>query len=430
MFDTLGFLELPIDIRKHIYWHLDDKFTAAQPKHWAADWSEDTLQTAGLTNLNKKQRNIVRHLYPKFAPLLFIFEFDPGLIIQWLEYASWLRYDCIVLDSLRINEVYSGEPMDLVWLHGVKLMLFSDYCMPQVWYTPNEYSKWVSKTTRAKLNMELQPPGKLHKILSWLGVDENWSIIEEVFWGTDTQDRLDTIKFAEQASTLIKLNNDTDSKSPPPLSRNSKTNGDTKMIQDLNLRYETSMEMMLDPDILESAKNLHTLAVRGNDISLLISMGLRDRVPGHLVRRRIHTLKIFQHLFFPPANLTRWNCLQRLELYRIRDLDLNKLILPSSCTQLVIKASSDIKWWSKPRFFNRGLFRSIKPKVNIVNEECVSIVELQSWKAQVWNKWKSLNSVNVDGVLDDELIVPRALWDHGRVYVRCSNIDQPTLFLV
>lgn len=179
--DVELFLNLPVDIRHAVYYHLGESFTQLEPPS-ASDLYNNNL--VELSNTNKKkttrQKNLLDKLYPIYSTFIDIFEYNPDIVLEWLDFSIWLRYDAIVLDCLRLNHSYGGSllgPIDWIYLDSeLKLSLFNKYDLLQVWYTEQEYVDWIINLEPLditdlerdyfRLNLDYYRPSNISKTLA------------------------------------------------------------------------------------------------------------------------------------------------------------------------------------------------------------------------------------------------------------------------
>lgn len=361
--DPEKFLQLPVTIRKEVYFHLDGAFTNIHQR------TNSILNKHNLLNLStflpkptrtEKQKKLLKRLYPIYSPYLSIFEYDPTGIDQWLKYALWLRYDSIILDCIRVNHLYEGNilgPMDWITLDDkLQLGYFDELCLLQVWYTYKEYATWIiegghddnliTETEYLSINTECLSPKMIKETLTTMKEKKVLPLIYYAFLSQIQQenDSEDDEFEARKIDYDTSDNNDELSSK----TRNS-TPRESRKGKEYNLQDPLLITFMGQ---LEQMKNLKKISVRGDIIyeSSINSHGIRERGRGikHLVKRKIVSLELFQvHDLTKSgvADFTKWTNLRELRINQLENADLNQLVLPPTCKLLIINNSFKITWW-------------------------------------------------------------------------------------
>ncbi|CAI1636106.1 hypothetical protein SEUBUCD650_0M02290 [Saccharomyces eubayanus] len=474
-FNPVRFLNLPVSIRKEVYFHLDGNFCGAHP------CPIDILYTSNNVELpvkprckrSKRSKKLLKYMYPVFASYLNIFEYSPQLIEKWLEYAFWLRYDCLVLDCLKVNHLYGGSligPLEWTYLDNeLRLAYFNKASMLEVWYTFKEYKKWVIEVAAyddlgvthidyIQFNIENLTSQKVDKCLFLLEQKDLLTTVSELQFGQDEEvggeeeeqgeedDEDDEADSDETAKFKVTSKKRTASKSlgNDSVRKNRKHLTDTSVIRTIK-----STELM---------KNLRKISVRGEQLyELLINFhGFRDN-PGktisYIVKRRINEIQLSRTDRISRtglADFTRWDNLQILALDRMVYVDLNKIVFPKNLKSLTMKHISQIKWWDieeniinelkmdkktfkssyireKNNSFTRFLSRN---QINIMELDKSEIDQMTFFRCQalVWQSVGALNHIRLESVskvCNGNVIVPRALFYSKRIEIfQCKEISE------
>ncbi|CAI4048239.1 hypothetical protein SKDZ_13G2200 [Saccharomyces kudriavzevii ZP591] len=471
-FNPVRFLNLPIDIRKEVYFHLDGDFCGAHP------CPIDILYTSNNVELpekpgykrSKRSKKLLKYMYPVFSSYLNIFEYSPQLIEKWLEYAFWLRYDSLVLDCLKVNHLYDGLLIGaLEWTYldnELRLAYFNKDSMLEVWYSFKEYKKWVidcaaydefdsTDVSNIQLNIDNSTSQLVDKCLLILEQKDLFATVRELQFGQDEEvgGEEDADDCEADSDEKIKSKSTTTNKKRPA-SKSSYSDNDRVTGKRNQL---TNMSVIRTIKSMEPMKGLRKLTVRGEKLyELLINFhGFREN-PGktisYIVKRRIIEIQLSrmdQISRTGLADLTRWDNLQTLVLSRIAYVDLNNVVFPKNFKSLTMKRVNKIKWWNikenilKELKLEEDYFESLYTKDNntrftkIFNLGRMKINELDKseinqmtyfrCQALVWHSFGTLNHIklqNVSEVCNNNIIVPRALFDSKRIEIfQCEKIS-------
>ncbi|QHS75366.1 Ctf13p [Saccharomyces paradoxus] len=472
-FNPIRFLELPIDIRKEVYFHLNGNFCGAHPYPIDILYKSNDVELPGKPGYkrSKRSKKLLRYMYPVFASYLNIFEYSPQLIEKWLEYAFWLRYDCLVLDCLRVNHLYDGTLIGAFeWTYldnELRLAYFNKASMLEVWYTFKEYKMWVidsaayselglPNVNNIQFNIDNLTPQIVGKCLSILEQKDLFTTIREIQFGQDEEvgeerDLDDSEADSdENASSSSTLKNKKRSVSKKSYSDNSNVEAKQNQL--------TSTSVIRTIRCMESMKSLRKIAVGGEKLyELLINFhGFRDN-PGktisYIVKRRINEIRLSRMDRISRtglADFTRWDNLQTLVLSRIAYIDLNGIVFPKNFKSLTIKHVRKIRWWNieenilKELKVNKKTFKSLYIKeddskfTNFFNLRQTRIKQLDKseinqitclrCQALVWLSFRALNHIklqSISEVFNNSIIVPRALFDSKRVEIyQCEKISE------
>lgn len=407
--DVQLLLELPINIRQLIYNQLDGRFTQVEPRPIEELYSSDSVQVvAARYKKSKSQKLIHKNLYHLFEPYINIFEYSPALICKWLDYSLWLRYDCIVLDCLRLNHSYGGSLIgELDWLRLDKkprLALFKD-SMLQVWYTYREYIRWVAnknpdfRLNYLRINLEYLKYTALDGILKSLRQDGMFDLVNTILFEQDNEDATVEVHSSEEEVPNQLVDHNV-----------------IKVIKHM-----------------ESMKNLKEIIVRGDSLygSLVNLHGVRDN-PGktinYIVRNRVMKIGLRQLSDTGVCDLNRWENLRELSISNVQKMDLNKMKLPGKCQILVIRNVFNLIWWNLLDLIESADQSKFKIKKTINNGYTgVRIIDYDAmddpntigeFKSLVWKTLGPLNSIklqNVHQIQDARVIVPNYLYDNKRL---------------
>ncbi|EJS42384.1 ctf13p [Saccharomyces arboricola H-6] len=470
-FNPVRFLDLPIDIRKEVYFHLDGDFCGAHPCPIDVLYSSNTVELPGTPGYkrSKRSKKLLKYMYPVFASHLSIFEYSPPLIEEWLEYAFWLRYDCLVLDCLKVNHLYDGSLIGaLEWTYldnELRLAYFNKASMLEVWYTFKEYKKWVIESaacyefdsnyvSNIKFDIENLTPQTVYKCLSVLEKKDLLSTLRELQFGQDEEvreedddDEAGSDQYAKSKSTVIRKKRASPRSSHPDADR---VKGKQKQLT--NMSVTSTIKMM------ELMKSLRKITVRGEKLyELLINFhGFRDN-PGktisYIVKRRINEIQLSRMEQISRtglADFTRWDNLQAVILSRIAYVDLNNIVFPKNFKSLTMKRVDKIKWWNieesilKELKLDKKIFRKLyiredksrftkflnlcQTKIKELDKSEIDQIKYFRCQALVWHSFGTLNHIklqNISEVRNNNIIVPRALFDSKRVEIfQCEKISE------
>lgn len=387
---------------------LPNKFNnIKEPSVFATGISENTLQ--GFTPLQLKQLNLFNLANFNY---LDIFAEDTQLLEEWLEWTRWLKFDCIMLDYLRLNHLVDGDltgTLDWIILNddSLHLALFTKISnnmtnssssttittttkkndffrlvdilsdstvLLQVWYTYDEFQKWIIqyKTTNhnslasiddrdriydidnsdtdqiiyTNINMEVLPVPIVKKLLHELKQKHYLELVYNFHFNDETRD-LSNMDFNDTAASLSSASSfmpSSDHTSSPKRRNIKRRKLKLTLTNDIKSIKETCIKL----------KNLTKISCNGYKLfDLMINAhGFRDRsgnTISYLVKNRAKALQLNQMPFLTHPNnftdLTRWNTLTQLKLTNINTIDLNTLILPENCSQLIINNCQELKWW-------------------------------------------------------------------------------------
>lgn len=294
-FNPVRFLNLPIDIRKEVYFHLDGDFCGAHP------CPIDILYTSNNVELpekpgykrSKRSKKLLKYMYPVFSSYLNIFEYSPQLIEKWLEYAFWLRYDSLVLDCLKVNHLYDGLLIGaLEWTYldnELRLAYFNKDSMLEVWYSFKEYKKWVidcaaydefdsTDVSNIQLNIDNSTSQLVDKCLLILEQKDLFATVRELQFGQDEEvgGEEDADDCEADSDEKIKSKSTTTNKKRPA-SKSSYSDNDRVTGKRNQL---TNMSVIRTIKSMEPMKGLRKLTVRGEKLyELLIKFSWVQRKP-------------------------------------------------------------------------------------------------------------------------------------------------------
>ncbi|CCF55506.1 hypothetical protein KAFR_0A00680 [Kazachstania africana CBS 2517] len=467
--NVVRFLQLPVDIRRHIYYHVDGSFTSLSPSSLESLYKLNTIDLPPLkrNKASKHDKLLLKRLYPIFAEYIEMFEYDPEMIRLWLEYSLWLRYDAIVLDNLRVNHAYEGSllgPLDWIYLNDkLRLGYFDSRDLFQVWYTLKEYNMWVVEgDTVGEYNTDIY-----YYKLSLDHVDKNnLGHLLEVFQKKKLLNSIHEILLSQDQSDSKESSIDV--ASSPSLSRASSfSNIDSFNVSSTTLTKKSVKEskitlsdktIMQAVQSLSSMKSLRKLYSRGGYLfeTFINGHGLRER-PGksinYLVKRRIRELELLQIrdvTSYGIADFTKWDNLRKLSLINIDFIDLTKLVLPQKCVTLVIRNAEEIKWWDIVERIESNI-KNLEYITTCSNyqDQCIPFANCKHVKIERLNKdklsedltiyclvetWKSLQSLNflqlqnVSRFTTDKICIAETLYNDDRIKLfQCNDLEKITL---
>lgn len=458
-FDAGTFLQLPTDIRKHVYYHLDGSIMSIEPDGY------DEIEF--LTKQERKRRKkLFRYMYPVFKPYMELFKYDSVFIYKWLEIALWLRYDSIVLDCLRLNQLYEGSligPIDIITLDGhLQLGLFDKRKhFLQVWYSKKDYQKLVmdqyfaydkyksdSDCDFIRFNLDILSESMSSATLTHLLRKQYLSFISQLWFGEDEakalkEEGISAVSDGKDAEKIEPMsdNNVDDNKNV----RGRKRRKFTSSIADNN-KTTLSPHIQMVVNNMKSMKNLKIVSCRGNRMfkHLINGHGLTNRnvksIPS-TIKKKIPQLELYQINEISRGNVvdvTLWENLKSVTLNNIEKVDLNMLILPPSCVSLTIKHVNKCTWWSFKSNIDRicgDEFQSVDISdgnnslhLDIIDEEKMRPELIYQCQQVFWKNLPELTEIMFYNVLnfvnDDPIFVPRALYTNKRIrFNRCGEIN-------
>lgn len=412
--NVILFLELPIDIRKEVYYHLDGNFCGIGSTSVEQLYCSNFVQLpSSKYKKNERQRLLGKRLYHLFSPFIGIFDYSPSLIDEWLDYSLWLRYDCIVLDCMRLNHTYGGSligPMDWVYLDNRLRLAYFKNCMLQVWYTFREYTRWIvdeegeeESINYLRLNLEYFKCTPVEKISTLLKRNEIFLFLNHILFDQESD--------GETEDQIIDNNGE-------------------------EMSYQlTNMPIIKVVNNMEAMKKLDKISVRGAHLyqSLINFHGVRDN-PGktinYLVKKRILHIELLQIDDLTRSSLsdlTRWENLRELCLGNIEEIDLNRLVLPNSCQNITIKNASRVIWWkleidledmTKYTFTTKKL--NIYTTAKAIDRQSVDPDIFGQLQALVWRTLKPLNFIKLQCVHEipgGRIVIPKTLYDNKRFLI-------------
>ncbi|SCV01526.1 LAME_0G16798g1_1 [Lachancea meyersii CBS 8951] len=391
--DPLLFLTLPVTLRKCVYWHLDGQLTRLRlPSSY--ELFTDTMTESRKTARRKRQAFKLRKKLQKFIEL---YSYMPDFVNSWLDYMSCLRYDCVVLDYLRVNRELESTLTQLHWI-------FIDGCLMLGLFSPE-------------------------------GLLQHWCSLEEYKDLVDNDLNLATVVNMEHLNgeELRQLNTQLEKLEVKDLVRQVTFYQDEEIPETAGVRDLISM--------LESLKGLQTLAVTSNSMfeRLVNFHGFRD-YPGHTlgyaVRKRVAELEISRCgvLGGPQslANLERWEAVGKVTFSFLEALDLNQVVLPPHCVWLRLQNVKRLRWWDLQAL--RTILPSRLLLSGSINEtldhseawskpvvEVLDASELHTCKALLWETLRHLHRIQLIDVMEIEpvAILPLCLYNSGQI--QCSG---------
>ncbi|AET41231.1 Ctf13p Ecym_7405 [Eremothecium cymbalariae DBVPG len=327
MFDVQQFLSLPIDTRLEVYKQLNGHFTLLDPL--SSSSSAVLLPSSKIENYNTEQSELQ---IERFRGYIAHYEYIPYFINSWVRYSSWLRYDCVVLDYLRLNHQYESGLTKLHWIDlddGVAHIGVFDSRddMLQVWYNVEEYRRWV-----------LSPP--FGAVPSYRGDIDTMNEVEKSW----TAMHLDTGVVGEIKKLLLGL------------VRNQEL---LDSVRSVTLTQEEFIAQEQTGDVinyvvsqLDAFRYLRCVKIRSKLLfgKLVNLKGSRDNpgtTIGYSVRKRIRELHITGlYNGIPTCDLTKWENCVTIRLQHLTGIvDLNGFLMPKNLRCLILKNVQILKWW-------------------------------------------------------------------------------------
>lgn len=459
-FSLETFLQLPTDIRKHVYYHLDGSLMSIAPNGY------DEIEF--LTKAERKRRKkLLKYMFPVFKPYMELFKSDSEFIYKWLEMALWLRYDSIVLDCLRLNQLYEGTllgSIDLITLDGhLQLGLFDKKKhFLQVWYSKKDYQKLImdqyfaydkykadSDCDFIRFNLDILSETMSTTTLTNLLRKQYLSFISQLWFGEDEAKAL-----KEEGVIMVQdgnddYNDDTGSTSEDTDDNTLATNiKRRKLTTTPTIKKKTTLSPHIQMTVnnMKSMKNLQIVSCRGDRLfkHLINGHGLTNRnvksIPS-TIKKKIPKLELYQLSNISRKNVvdvTLWENLRSVTLNNIETIDMNMLIIPPSCASLTIKHVSECKWWDFKPSIDRICGNDIKtidtstrnslPKLEIIDEKKMDPKLIYECQRVFWKNLPELKEIIFYNILKFNnkypIIMPRTLYTNKRVrFNSCGEIN-------
>lgn len=472
-FDVETFLKLPTDIRKHVYYHLDGSLISLKPNAYR--------EVEFLSKRQKRRRKVLHNfMYPVFKPYLKRFKYDSYFIYKWLELALWFRYDSIVLDCLRLNQLYEGTllgPIDIITLDGHLQFAFFDkeQSFLQVWYSKRDYQHMIMNQYFAydkyksdtdcnfiRLNLKALSGSMVTATLTNLlkkqyllfinhleFAEEKVNYPQHPSYGGDSDSDDFSGSDNQEDNKMAKDNNRKGGKRK--ISNNKSNDSNNK-----RRKFLISSHIQMVVNNIKSMRNIQVISCHGNDLfkHLINGNAFSNRdlksIPS-VVKKKIPRLQLYQINNITRSNIvdvSMWENLKSIVLSNINKIDLNMLILPQSCISLTIKHVKVCKWWDFESRINRlcgEKFKTVEMKRKAFIEEGSKITKLElidegsMEPGLVFNCqklfWKNLPEIteiilyNVSTFAPDHMIIlPRTLYLNERVqFYNCGKINDMLL---
>ncbi|CEP60932.1 Ctf13p LALA0_S02e02960g [Lachancea lanzarotensis] len=384
MFNVLEFLQQPITLRKCVYQHLNSQLTNLKPP------ATYELFTSTLTPTRRKSSRS-RGLRKKLERFAELYSYVPDFVDSWLEYVTCLRYDCIVLDYLRVNRELESTLTQLYWIFisgHPKLGFFSPEGLLQYWCSLEEYRDSVDSDLNllsTVVNMEHINGKELQELDGYLD-------------RTGRKDLVHQVRFYQDEEAL------------------------------------ESAEVLDLIAMLESLKSLQAVTVTSQSLfeRVVNFHGFRDH-PGHTVgfavKKRVKTLELSRcasrDLRLSMVNLSRWEAVEKVTFTFLEELDLNQVILPPHCVWLRLQSIKSLKWWNA---------QEIRTKLPIGSKsfgKSMDSSELYICKALLWDILHHIHRVQlIDvGKIEPAPILPLSLFNNGQVQCSGTNDASQVIFL-
>ncbi|CCD26397.1 Ctf13p NDAI_0H02230 [Naumovozyma dairenensis CBS 421] len=472
--DITRFLELPVTIRKEVYFHLNGSFTHLNQQFTNTSLLSLISSLATPPFHSKNNEQLREKLYPTYAPYLEAFAFNSNLIDQWLSYSSWLRYDAIVIDCMRLNHLYEGSligPVDWIFLGGkIKLAYFDKFYLLQVWFSYQEYAKWIMEggkdgdlileTEYLRFNTECFKPNMMIETYNVMENRKLLGFVSDVFFG---EDEIEDDIF-EEKDTLQKENNSIDEEISDALNTLESVENGTYKKRKTSSKIPTMSSKLNDKPLTKIIENLHkfknirNLFVRGDALyeTMINAHGIRQvgRKVKYVVKTRTRTMQLLQLKYptrFHVADFSRWVNLREVHMSGIEHADLNEFVLPKACKSLTISNSQNIIWWDimgkisnflpeKHRFEHScyplnasvqtcsSLENCAHRKLTKLKEDSITQDDLVRCRKEIWKIIFPLNYIqlnNVFSISSGTIVVPNAMYENHRIQLfGKSNINE------
>lgn len=402
-FEPERFLDLPILLRKHVYWHLDGQLTFLKPPSNYQLFTETypEYEISGRSKRNKR-------LWAKIGRFIELFDYLRGFVDLWLEFMGVLKYDCIALDYMRMNRELQGSLSELEWIvidGRTQLGLFSKAGVLQLWYSVEEYSAFVDLEfePRTVINSAHLRDQEVALIAEQLGKRELTDLVRKVsFYQEDEED-------ASGNALVLQLI------------------GELENLRGLECVRVTGQLLF------ERVVNFH---------------GVRDH-PGHtvgyLVKKRVSELEIERcDMIGVPqciADFTRWECVSKVTISNVDTLDLKRTMLPQCCRRLRLQKVRLLEWWDQeetiimlqkwtthcgPQQKSYAQNYEANTEVLVVDPAVANKDTLYRCKALMWEKYGNLSHIQLSGIHEvrGTPLVPQS-WYYGmRFECTASNIPR------
>lgn len=462
-FDVETFLKLPTDIRKYVYYHLDGSLISIKPYAYQ--------EVEFLSKRQKRRKKVLYNfMYPVFKPYLKNFIYDSNFIYKWLELALWFRYDSIVLDCLRLNQLYEGTllgPIDIITLDGHLQFAFFDkeQSFLQVWYSKRDYQNMVMNRYFAydkykpdtdcnfiRLNLEVLPESMITATLTNLLKKQYFLFINHIEFAEEKINYLqdlyrDEEEDDDEEDNKIVQNNSSKGRKRKLLN-NSTNNSNNK-----RGKFSVSSHIQMVVNNIKSMRNIQVISCHGNDLfkHLIDGNAFSNRnlksIPS-VVKKKIPTLQLYQISNITRSNIvdvSMWESLKTIVLSNVNKVDLNMLILPQSCVSLTINHVKVCKWWDFESHINRlcgEKFKTIeiKKKVDIerdprimklelIDEDSMDPELLLNCQKLFWKNLPEITEIIFSSVSifasDHMIILPRTLYLNERIrFYNCGEISE------
>ncbi|CUS20649.1 LAQU0S01e11452g1_1 [Lachancea quebecensis] len=396
-FEPAEFLALPVSLRKQVYWHLNGQLTQLRPPTNYELFAETyPVYKTG----KKRKRN--RELWTNLGKFVELFEYLPGFVDLWLEYAECLRYDSISLDYMRMNRELDGGLAELEWImvgSEVRLAVFSHEGVLQVQYPIEEYHKFIDSEFRPRVAMNT----------AHLDEGAEAPAVVAALQKLELLDLVDNVVFYQDEDSV---------------------------------NEETVLQMVAG---LESMRGLQGVRVAGQKLfeRVVNFHGVRDhpgRTIGYLVKKRVSRLLVERCASIGGkrsiADFTRWDHVSRITVSKVRELDLTRTMLPPGCRWLRLENIDKLKWWDQ-QAVEAELPESClvcsdppgtgEPEVCQVDRAAASEEVLLRCQALLWETYGRLSCVQLICVreIDRAPVVPQA-WRGARFNCWRSTVARIT----
>lgn len=464
-FNVETFLKLPTDIRKHVYYHLNGSLISIKPDAYE--------EVEFLTKRQKRRRKVLYNfMYPVFKPYLKNFKYDSEFIYKWLELALWFRYDSIVLDCLRLNQLYEGTllgPIDIITLDGHLQFAFFDkeQSFLQVWYSKRDYQNMIMNQYFAydkykpetdcnfiRLNLEILSKSMVTATLANLLKKQYLLFINHIEFAEESAHRQQSSYYDDDNAFDYDDSDEEDNN----LIKNNNSKGRKRRISDYNTKNNKKGKILISSHIqmivnnIKSMRNIQVISCHGNNLfkHLIDGNAFSNRnlksIPS-VVKKKIPTLQLYQINNITRSNIvdvSMWESLKTIVLSNIDKVDLNMLILPHSCISLTIKHVKVCKWWDFESRINRlcgGKFKTVElkkdknssedsriSKLELVDESSMAPELIFDCQKLFWKNLPEITEIifyNVSIFSPDHMIIlPRTLYLNQRIrFYNCGQID-------
>lgn len=415
MFDVELFLQVPIDIRLKVYFQLDKQLTYLKSNSkyelFLPQYNLISFPKVEYSPIFEKQRL-------KYYDFLQVYEYLPNFVDNWTILSLWLPFDSIILDYFRLNHLYQYDLCKLQFIEvdkEVKLALFDHEGLLQICYEIERYIRLVVDPYNQNMKRNYESSINFFNDIELYTSIDLINIMPKSLMNIYNQ-----VKHKKLLNSVksISFNQDDDD-------RNELNESSTFMIQQLETFKNLSQLEIYSQHLFDKMVNFH---------------GFRDnpgKTLGYLIKKRILNIHLFLctqiGLEFDKADFSRWENLNLLVINQCGEINLNHIILPKSCRELVIK-NADILIWKN----NDEIYKDLNPSwmkiiceskfmanIQIIDNKQITKenqLKIFQCKASVQEMFGYLNLIKLINIrfIKGNLIIPSIMYNNGRFHkVNC-----------